>query len=277
MFRSLRVKAVPVAITSAAFGAMAIVLAGIGVSPVSAAGIADTKHNLGSTGTGVNTWDGTTEVCVFCHTPHGSASATPAAGPLWNKSAPSSTYTAYNTSATLESKESSDASIKASVSFACLSCHDGSQAMDSFINAPGSGNTASGTWTGANQTGGKITSIANLTADLSDDHPIAMHYANYGTGATVRDADVIGAVKLGNRWVVNVDSYQVTADGGTTWTAATGDAAKVEKTDMILYTRGAEDVPYVECASCHDPHSTNNLFLRIENYKSQVCLACHAK
>ena len=31
------------------------------------------------------------------------------------------------------------------------------------------------------------------------------------------------------------------------------------------------------CASCHDPHTTNTTFLRIENDNSDVCLACHTK
>ena len=43
-------------------------------------GIAATKHNLGSTGTGVNKFSGTAEICVFCHTPHGAD--TSAAVPL---------------------------------------------------------------------------------------------------------------------------------------------------------------------------------------------------
>jgi predicted CXXCH cytochrome family protein len=54
---------------------------------------------------------------------------------------------------------------------------------------------------------------------------------------------------------------------------------------MILYTRAASagytgqtnPEPFVECASCHDPHSTNQTFLRIANTGSAVCLACHNK
>lgn len=54
---------------------------------------------------------------------------------------------------------------------------------------------------------------------------------------------------------------------------------------MILYTRAAaggytgqtENEPFVECASCHDPHTANATFLRIPNSGSAVCLACHVK
>jgi predicted CXXCH cytochrome family protein len=52
---------------------------------------------------------------------------------------------------------------------------------------------------------------------------------------------------------------------------------------LMLYTRdntgngGAAAEPFVECATCHDPHSSNSLFLRISNSGSGVCLACHNK
>ena len=54
-----------------------------------------------------------------------------------------------------------------------------------------------------------------------------------------------------------------------------------EKTDMILFTR-ADGKPRVECASCHDPHNgpdagVTNVFLRINNKDSDVCLSCHVK
>ena len=57
-------------------------------------------------------------------------------------------------------------------------------------------------------------------------------------------------------------------------------ATERNKTDMILYTRAASagytgqtnPEPFVECASCHDPHSTNTTFLRIANSGSAVCL-----
>jgi predicted CXXCH cytochrome family protein len=51
---------------------------------------------------------------------------------------------------------------------------------------------------------------------------------------------------------------------------------------MLLYTRNEATVaggyqPFVECASCHDPHTENATFLRISNAGSAVCLACHTK
>jgi hypothetical protein len=113
-------------------------------SGFASAGIADTKHNLGSGAgpSGRNQVSDTAEICVFCHTPHGASTDAPA--PLWNKRlgangtpAGGGTYTTYDTLQT-PSLDGTVAPV-GSVSMACLSCHDGTQAMDNIINAPGSG------------------------------------------------------------------------------------------------------------------------------------------
>ena len=97
------------------------------------AGIANTKHNLSTGGTGaVHVSTGTDEICVFCHTPHGSDTSAPV--PLWNKQLPTSSYTTY---ATLNSSTIDGTILSVgSVSLACLSCHDGTQAM-AIIQADG--------------------------------------------------------------------------------------------------------------------------------------------
>jgi hypothetical protein len=113
------------------------------------AGIADTKHNLGSgpglAGRNQVGANDTAEICVFCHTPHGADTAAPA--PLWNKRlgaagvpAGGGTYTTY-ASLNTPSLDGTVAPV-GSISMACLSCHDGTQAMDNIINAPGSGGIA---------------------------------------------------------------------------------------------------------------------------------------
>jgi len=208
---------------------------------------------------------------------------------LWNKTLPKHhVYTyAYVELATI------DGEILAvgSVSLACLSCHDGTQAMDNMFNAPGSGagvgTGAAGvsqgyTWTGTGQTTGKITGIANLEADLKNDHPIGIEYCGggiTGTGTTVsgscKDLDFKGATDIKTK---SVNSQQVFwIDRGT----STGVR---DKEDIILYTRtfagGAG--PSVECASCHDPHvetkNTDNVnFMRVTTKNSDICLACHTK
>lgn len=256
------------------------------------ASITSTKHNLSSTGTGtVHTTAGTTEICVFCHTPH--ASDVSAAAPLWNKRvATGATYTTY-ASNTMTANTATDgvagSTAIGSVSLACLSCHDGTQAMDNMLNAPGSGGydvtggATSGlayTWNAGAQTSGVMlgTALANLGSDLRNDHPIGIQYCGGGIGnqvpaGTCNDGDFVTPISA--------------SIGGTNvWWVETGGNTTRAKTDMILFNRqflvnssggAAGNYPSVECASCHDPHTTNTTFLRIANTGSAVCLACHNK
>ncbi|HET8748194.1 MAG TPA: cytochrome c3 family protein [Ramlibacter sp.] len=248
-----------------------------------ATGIAATKHNLRSGTNGQNKFestDGNTEICVFCHTPHGAD--TSASVPLWNRvlAAPASysTYDQLKTS-TLDGKVMA----VGSVSLACLSCHDGATAMSTVINAPGSGNydpagfTMAGTWSGGNvkATGEIAGGITLIGKDLKNDHPIGIQYAGGGffnNGGTAAGAKIDQDFK---------DPQSATLNGSLVWWVDTsvGTAGTRQKTDMILYTRTLDgnDQPFVECASCHDPHSENKTFLRIENTGSAVCLACHTK
>ncbi len=252
------------------------------------AAITGSKHDLTAAAAGKNSTTGTNEICVFCHTPHGSD--TSAAVPLWNRKL--SNPAIYTTYASLNTV-SLDGTIApvGSVSLACLSCHDGTQAMDALINAPGSGGyslsapDAAWTWTGptVSAAGNLASGVASLGTDLRNDHPVGVQYAGGGATATnltnFRDSDfkpLLTSTVNGNRvwWV----------DSGTV-------ANSRDKADMILYSRndftGATGVmqPSVECASCHDPHAGETAsvsppsvaFLRKSNAGSGLCLACHVK
>jgi len=279
-----------------------LVLVMVGMLPQEAtAGIAITKHNLGSTGTGTNKFSGTDEICVFCHTPHGAD--TSAAVPLWNRVLPvPATYTTYNTLGTT-SLDSATAPV-GSVSIACLSCHDGTQAMNVMINAPGSGNynaagfTLSGTWTGpasgTTPTGSLgYASIVDIGIDLRNDHPVGVQY---GGGMPSGGAYTAGTIAAGALKNADFNALQYASlNGQPVWWVDSGTVAGTrDKGDMMLYTRtNADSVSptgvvtpaaltgaqaFVECASCHDPHtSANPTFLRIANTGSAVCLACHNK
>jgi predicted CXXCH cytochrome family protein len=261
--------------------ALAIAVIGVATSVPAQAQIASTKHNLGANGTGINKFSGTTEICVFCHTPHGAD--TSAAVPLWNRTLPNpNTFITYDSlgTSTLDGKIAP----VGSVSIACLSCHDGVTSMSAVINQPGSGlvtNFQNGVWSGANQVGGVLRDgiITNLGKDLTNDHPIGIQYGGGGLSTTA---------KTGTLRDLDFKTASFAEINGTTvwWvdTEATPNATR-QKTDMLLYTRSAaagytgqtDPEPFVECASCHDPHSTNITFLRIPNDGSAVCLACHVK
>lgn len=282
------------AIALAGAAALVGVFATIDQADAAVTGIRNTRHFLGTGApAGNNTFSGTDEVCVFCHTPHQAATGG-ANPPLWNKSLPSGPYTVYSTSnsSTMDAALATDgvagSTAIGSVSIACLSCHDGTQAMNSVINAPGSGLTnaaySAGAWTAGTgptpvdlATGRMGAGVANLGTDLSNDHPIGIQYCGGGingsTGAgTCRDGDF------------NAPTSATIAGTRVFWVDVDGNSAR-NKTDMILYNRdfgaGATPAgvgPSVECASCHDPHTdANPTFLRRTNTASGVCLACHVK
>ncbi len=286
--------------------ALATVLASLFVliSSNSSAGIADTKHNLGSGPAAaaagrVNNVTDTAEICVFCHTPH--AADTTAPTPLWNKRL--NTGASYTTYASLNTP-SLDGTVApvGSVSLACLSCHDGTQAMDNIINAPGSGGVdvtggaAAGrlyTWsptvgTTVN-TAGQLTSGAGLIgADLSNDHPVGIQYCG---GATVGTAGLTGAGTVVSGTCRDSDfvlPQTALINNAQVFWVDTGGTGK-QRTDLPLYPR-ATFGPLVECATCHDPHVSTGqagptgttrvagaTFLRISNASSAVCTACHVK
>jgi len=199
-----------------------VIVVGLVATPLQAAemtSIADSWHNLGSLNSKAQTPSGntpanhslaTTEICVFCHTPHGGDNT--AAVPIWNRKLNNpDVYIRYSDlgSSTFDATEVPIGS----VSIACLSCHDGGQAIDSLINAPGSGgftdpggNFPYGSMPrlGGNALGfvgstfvggdtiagtGKLATpadgiVQNLELDLSNDHPISMQFAGGGLSGT---------------------------------------------------------------------------------------------
>jgi hypothetical protein len=264
------------------------------------AGIADTKHNL-SSGAGIvgrNQVSNTEEICVFCHTPHGGDST--AQAPLWNKKigangtpAGGGSFTTYDALQT-PSLDGTVAQV-GSVSIVCLSCHDGTAAMDNVINAPGSGNHLSDgggpdgrayQWTGSTvDASGRLSGgVALIGTDLSNDHPIGIQFCGgglSGSGTTVTGTCKDSDFKTPETTVIN---------GKQVFWVETGGAGK-QRTDLPLYQRTTGNLgPMVECASCHDPHvssaqagppSTGRVagetFLRISNKGSALCVTCHTK
>jgi len=245
------------------------------------AGIVGSKHDFTTGGDAQTTTGLTDQVCVFCHTPHGSDTAAPV--PLWNKVLTGgATYTRYSTLST-PSFDSAEAPV-GSVSLACLSCHDGTQAMDVVINLPGSGgynaagqtiDPAIGVMTGS--------PIPNLQQDLTDDHPISMQYA--GGGPLVSDPDGTYTGPLGDPDFVKPEKATVNSQPIWWLDVVTGTATVREKSDMILYARNDLGTvqPFVECGSCHDPHNEESSatggveFLRTANTASRICTSCHIK
>ncbi len=268
------------------------------------AGIASTKHNLGSSGTGPNTVSDTGEICIFCHTPHGGDTAAPV--PLWNK-----VLTTANNFQTYDELGTStlDAGIfvnVGSVSLACLTCHDGTRALDNILNGPGSGDfgAAGGGVTGRAWNGtstdnsldadGRFVAgaIFNLGKDLTNDHPIGVQYGGGGItlgGGSTNDEDFVQPQQVGGsaRWYVDNRITGADGDGFDKWDFKLYTRDSSAETFNNTPTSSANGLePFVECGSCHDPHFETTTFLRMpgtpdgateSNSGSQVCLTCHTK
>ncbi len=101
------------------------------------------------------TWsDG--EICLPCHTPH-NADISVVRAPLWNHELTTATYTMWDGGYNKGERQGDAATDLDGRSVLCMSCHDGTVALDSF-----GGNT------GSQEIGGK----GLLGTDLRNDHPI---------------------------------------------------------------------------------------------------------
>lgn len=244
-------------------------------SSVALAGITGSPHDLsGTANSGVVGTDDNGEVCVYCHTPH-AANTDFVGAPLWNKgSGVAKTYMMYGASV-VDTAGSTIAgtpteATPASPSLACLSCHDGVSAIDSILNAPGSGmggltagtvNIVSGLTTayGGNIGGTPGIATVGTEVNMANDHPISIEYLGDGTATSPASLRATTFV---------LDSY----GDNVAWMGAT--------TIADLLRNGN-----VECGSCHDPHNggktqgtdTEVNFLRHSNTGSNLCIGCHAK
>lgn len=137
-----------------------VVIGMVGFSSVSNGNISGTKHDftfggdVSGQGYGISS-----ERCSVCHIPHRPGSyASP--GPLWNHEVSTAMYSTYSSS----TMNAVVAGQPGGTSKLCLSCHDGTIAVDSF------GGETDGT---KFMTAG---SNAYIGTDLSDDHPVSFVY-----------------------------------------------------------------------------------------------------
>lgn len=112
---------------------------------------------------GFATGGGNTEVCAFCHTPHGAQTSLTQA-PLWNQLPSANVATLYNSptmnfTTTLAQVNATDAKL-------CLACHDSLVGMP--VNKPNTGTITISLTT-------LVSANARIGTNLSNDHPIGMN------------------------------------------------------------------------------------------------------
>jgi hypothetical protein len=203
-----------------------------GFSGVSIAGIQGSAHDF----SGFSFAGG--QICLPCHTPHNAQSD---AAPLWNHALSTATYLPYTS-------PSMDATVgqPTGASKLCLSCHDGTVAVDSF----------------GGDTGTIFISAYgapfDLGTDLSNDHPISFTY----------DA----ALSTADPGLFDPTAKIVTIGQGTF--SRTGSISEV------MLEGGTE----LQCQSCHSVHNDfvagtaiSDALLKITIGGSELCIACHNK
>ena len=253
--------------------------------------IRNTKHNLSSIPpVGIDRavyTEQTTEICVFCHTPHGaSAEATSTLkAPLWNRNLSTARYILYDQvwSTSFEAYEiKPKPNAPTGYSRLCLSCHDGTIALGTVVNPPGSG------------TGIYDPSMGMLMTYPTGQAPAGKYGTMpVGSGVTTGNTRVIGTNLQNDHPVSFVyDSSLVVqdeelVDPGPPLVPPAKVSDPTPITPMRRYPgMDLNRFDSVQCTSCHNPHAvTFPKFLRANYYNEEanpstgkiICLYCHDK
>ncbi|MEW6428091.1 MAG: hypothetical protein AB1568_08680 [Thermodesulfobacteriota bacterium] len=236
-------------------------------------GIKGSRHDLSSTGgydVGGDAADQASldRICIYCHAPHHtqdvSSFTASQYSPLWNRPLKGlGTYDLYDNGMNpTQGKHQSQAmtnlnssAMNLGVSNLCLSCHDGSVAL----NVYGSTNMN-------NDLGGSIGGAGAFTAP-STNGPVL----DFGT------FQIGGSGNLTNHHPVGFEYDQVSA--------LDDEIANADTTDFGTTGVSIRDVldggTHMQCSTCHDVHnSTTGMgekFLWTTDQNSAFCLTCHLK
>jgi len=249
--------------------------------------IENTLHNLSTVGA---TSGPESQICVFCHTPHGANRDTQAQAieaPLWNRKLSSGIFSTYDSLSTQAKVGEPTGSSKL-----CLSCHDGSLATNNLSVVAGKIDQRIGVEDIRMPDGlGADTGFTrNLSQDLTNDHPISFSFLeSKEDGKRLKELDP----EIRDPQDTDVD-YLIDEENLFFPTKDKAKLVPLDKDEMV------------QCSTCHDPHvsgndnpnvtgdTTNNIkFLRTRRFQMQdpmddsrpsfnkdvdiVCLACHDK
>jgi len=214
-------------------GVILVIVGTLLVATPARGGIAQSHHDFSSA-----TWT-QNQICIPCHTPH-DADPNVIAAPLWNHEVSQTTYEVYD-SPTLEATVGQPGG----ASLLCLSCHDGTVAVDSF---------------GGNDGTRIISARGRIGPYLADHHPVSFVYdetlasedgelhdpsAPSGLGGTIEE-DLLRAGRL--------------------------ECVSCHDVHLSRNTQG--------CSGCHFVHGriyAQSLSLWKSNDGSGLCLTCHDK
>jgi hypothetical protein len=241
------------------------------LSLTSQAGIVGSKHDFSQWSFNNDPADPAT-VCGVCHTPH---HADPNSGPLWgHQSISASGWTMYGQSVGAGAASSPGANLKYTpptapnpTSLACLSCHDGSVAINAYGSPANNTVNASVNLTGS----AAISQDQSLSKNLSHSHPISFNYQS-----------VVGIGAGKDQFIYDQNSSVLVPDANSpTFTPGPDMTVK----GFLLDGQGN-----LECSSCHDVHAQqgsaydavmNPKLVKINGTQNGVgsllCRSCHNK
>ena len=221
---------------------------------------------------------GNDRVCAFCHTPHHAyQGANPNDYyPLWSRTLDVQNFAPYASSTINAIDWAADIAI--GPTRLCMSCHDGTIAIDQHYGNAGTikfltetNMGIDGIWTGGAAVG------ALASGSLSNDHPLGFNYDTVAVGpAAPADPDAAAIAAAG----AQEDPWIRAADG----LVYTGSPLNIKVEDR-LYVDPADGSRYMTCATCHDVHNKKNADTTAHaNYlvlapqsDSALCLTCHIK
>jgi len=217
-------------------------------------GVLASPHNLSVGGPNNSYAFDEIRVCVFCHTPHNAQPESLA--PLWNRALSlENQYTMYR-SPYFDSKVTSTPTKPTGASRVCLSCHDGTLALNRY------GRTV----LGSSEAPKYLTGRANLTTKLSYDHPISFPYTTeLSISANLVNPGLLtGAVKLDKNGYLQCTSCHNPHDNefGNFLVMNNGDPTKPDYNPAV---------PSPLCVTCHNPPGWS-----ISSHNTgDGCMNCH--
>ena len=219
-------------------------------------GVVKSVHDMRNYGGSAN--DPMDRVCAYCHTPHHAATTGNDYLPLWSHTISQEALVPYWSDTIQATVTPGD--FLMGPSKLCMSCHDGSIAVDQHYNIAGTNKI-----TGDDYLQPTVGEYNGST--LTNDHPIGFVYNDVAAASTTG----IGTDTTGTK-----DNYIKRADSNLKFL---GNADQNMTVEERLY-KG-----YMTCATCHDVHNKknsdltgvqNNLVLAPQS-GSQLCLTCHIK
>lgn len=251
-----------------AFGIVALTAALATAGPNPQTGILGSSHDMNEFATGAGDADPQGRVCAYCHTPHHAIQNGSEYMPLWAHQLNAQSFAPYS-SATIDSTLVNGDPL-VGPSRLCMSCHDGTIALDAHY-----GRAEAGLASGRLLTGDDFPNIGEsvgigVNQDLTQDHPIGFDYAAVAKGPATGRPTAYSQGPGEDMWIRNADE----------------DGLPFIDNALVTVKERLYEGTIMTCATCHDVHNQKNAvnaqgganyFVLAPQEDSKLCRTCHIK